>query len=655
MEDSKNLHEYVRQGLFYKAVVEDGADIIFIVDYKGGILYHNTSVKETLGYDEDQLVGKNFFEFIEADALRDVKLNFEASTRKSYNDNIEFLFLSADGSYRYLEFNSINLKHKEGFEGLILDCRDISQRKKDAEELLRAQKAKEMFLANMSHEIRTPINGIAGMATLLFEAGNEDDRVKYLKAIKNSIENLKVIINDILDLSVIESGKLRFEKIGFNIKYQFESVNDTFGHQAQEKGIGLSYHLDPELDLVLLGDPVRLNQILINLISNAIKFTHAGEIKVHAQLKKAENNIYEVEFSVKDTGVGIPKDKIKSIFESFTQADTSVTRRYGGTGLGLTITRQLVELQNGTIFVESHENKGSTFTFTIPYEKGSEEHLIFLSRESEQSTRMMDHSHELKGVRVLLVEDHEVNRLYASSVLTKWQCKVDIAENGLNALELLKTKEYDLVLMDIQMPIMDGYEATHYIREKMEEPKRSVPIIALTANAIKGDNEKCLEAGMDDYLPKPFLPEDLFHLLLKYVLKQPIDAASVASTPAQMGSKEAELTDMDFLRKVCHNDEQFIKEMITTFIANTPAAINEMQNNLDHKNWLQIGHTAHKLKPSIDFMGVKVLKPLIVEIEKNSMEGTHLNELPTLINTFANIANKVLKELSVRLNANNFG
>jgi CheY-like chemotaxis protein len=209
--------------------------------------------------------------------------------------------------------------------------------------------------------------------------------------------------------------------------------------------------------------------------------------------------------------------------------------------------------------------------------------------------------------------------------------------------------------MDIQMPIMDGYEATHYIREKMEEPKRSVPIIALTANAIKGDNEKCLEAGMDDYLPKPFLPEDLFHLLLKYVLKQPIDAASVASTPAQMGSKEAELTDMDFLRKVCHNDEQFIKEMITTFIANTPAAINEMQNNLDHKNWLQIGHTAHKLKPSIDFMGVKVLKPLIVEIEKNSMEGTHLNELPTLINTFANIANKVLKELSVRLNANNFG
>jgi PAS domain S-box-containing protein len=650
---TNNLQDYVKEGLFYKAVVEDGADIILIVDYQGKILYHNTSVKETLGYDEDQLVGKNFFDYIALESLMEVKSSFEESTRKSYNDNIEFQFLCADGTYNYLEFNSINLRHKEGIEGLILDCRDISQRKRDAEELLRAQKAKEMFLANMSHEIRTPINGIAGMATLLFEASSEDDRVKYIKAIKNSIDNLKVIINDILDLSIIESGKLRFEKIGFNIKYQFQSVNDTFGHQAREKGIALSYDLDPQLDTVLLGDPVRLNQILINLISNAIKFTHAGEIIVKAQLIKEDDGVCTVGFSVKDTGVGIPKDKINSIFESFTQADTSVTRRYGGTGLGLTITRQLVEMQNGHIRVESRENKGSTFTFIIPYEKGNEDSLIFLSNETEHRSKILDHADTLSGTRILLVEDHEINRLYASNVLLKWKCEVDMAENGLNALELLKTKDYDLILMDIQMPIMDGFEATHYIRNKLEEPKASLPIIALTANAIKGDSEKCLAAGMDDYLPKPFLPEDLFQLVSKYITpKGSSTPVSVPPSPIRE-VPETLLTDLTFLKQICHNDVQFVRDMVNTFIENIPAAINEMQSNMDQKKWRQVGDIAHKLKPSVDFMGVPSLKPILKNIESYGKEGIHLNELPGLISSFSAIANKILKELTERIKSNN--
>ena len=262
MKNQESLVRYVQEGLFYKSVVEDGSDIIFIVDYAGNILYHNPSVEDTLGHEPGSLIGKNFFDFVKPETLEVLRKEFHQSTLKPYDENVEFIFQCKDLSFKYLEFNSINLRHKDNIEGLILDCRDITQRKKDAEELLRAQRAKEQFLANMSHEIRTPINGIAGMVNLLFEANTEQDRTHYLNAIKHSTENLKVIINDILDLSVIESGKLKFETIGFNIRYQLGAVIDTFIYQSKEKGIDLSYSISPEADHVLLGDPVRLNQIL---------------------------------------------------------------------------------------------------------------------------------------------------------------------------------------------------------------------------------------------------------------------------------------------------------------------------------------------------------------------------------------------------------
>ncbi len=639
--DSNNLHDYVTKGSFYKAVVEDGSDIIFIVDYNGNILYHNPSVEETLGHAPGSLVNQNFFDYIEPGTLKMLHKEFKKSTTKPYDESIEFRFLCDDGTFKYLEFNSINLKHKEGIEGLILDCRDITQRKKDAEELVRAQKAKEQFLANMSHEIRTPINGIAGMANLLSTTSSEDDKKKYINAIKNSTENLKVIINDILDLSVIESGKLKFEKIGFNIKYQLGAIMDTFQFQCKEKGIDISYTISDDADTVFLGDPVRLNQILINLISNAVKFTHIGEIKVNVSLEKQEDKLQHIKFEVSDTGVGIPKEKIHHIFESFTQADESVTRRYGGTGLGLSIVKQLVELQDGELYVNSEESKGTTFTFIIPYESGNIQDLV----QPEHSRNKADLSHSFEGFKILLVEDNDINRLYALNILKKWKCSVDGAENGYIALEKLRSHDYDIILMDIQMPIMDGYEATKNIRNTFPEPKNKIPIIALTANAIKGDNEKCLEIGMNDYLPKPFQPEDLFASISKFAK----DQKNIENQVVDKQETKKALTDLTYLNNVCNGDKVFMREMVETFISNTPSAINEMQKWVDKAEWVKIGQTAHRIKPSIAFMGLESLKPTIQKLETYGKENNHTDKIPSLIDSLSDKCQIAIRELQEHL------
>lgn len=638
----KSLLDYVNQGLFYKAVVEDGSDIIFIVDYKGNILYHNPSVEDTLGHAPDSLIGKNFFDYIKPSTLKSFKSEFKKSISKPYDESIEFRFLCKDNSFRYLEFNSINLKHKGGVEGLILDCRDITQRKKDAEELLRAQKAKEQFLANMSHEIRTPINGISGMVNLISEANSEKDKKQYLNAIKNSTESLKVIINDILDLSVIESGKLKFEKIGFNIRYQLGAVLDTFLYQSKEKGIELNYSIEPEADQVLLGDPARLNQILINLISNAVKFTHVGEIRIDVNLLKKKNNLKYIQFRISDTGVGIPAEKIHHIFDSFTQADASVTRRYGGTGLGLTIVKELIELQKGTIQVESQENQGTIFTFMIPYEEGDTTDLVH-PKSSKKFSETLKHS--LKDLRVLLIEDNDINRLYAINILKKWNCIVDGAENGFIGVEKLKSGEYDIILMDVQMPIMDGYEATRTIRKTLEPPKNKIPIIALTANAIKGDIDKCTAVGMNDYLSKPFHPEALFKVITKYI---GVEKKSVESNMKEQ-SPQTKLTNLDYLRSVCDGDLNFMNDMVQTFITNTPVAINELQKASDKSDWDQVSKLVHKLKPSITFVGLEKARTIVKKIEESSKENTGTDQIPGKVNELSSLVQKALSELRIAM------
>lgn len=630
-----DLQQYVTKGLFYKAVVEDGSDVIFVVDYDGNINYHNASVKETLGYKPKSLNGKNFFDFIIPSEQESLRIKFKQSQKRAYTEKVEFQFRCADLSYRFLEFNAINLKHKENLEGFILDCRDITERKHDAEELVRLQKAKEQFLANISHEIRTPINGIAGMAGLLSQNPSNEERETYLNAIKHSAENLKVIINDILDLAAIESGKLKFEKIAFNLTDLVPALVNTFAYQAKEKKLQLDYTIDSKLNRILLGDPVRLNQVLINLISNAVKFTHAGSIHINCSIERQQRDTCWVRFEVSDTGVGIPSEKLTTIFESFSQADASVTRRYGGSGLGLTIVKQLVELQNGRITVRSEEHKGSTFITLIPYTIGRSASVV---KTSQLDNAVFD-NRSTRELDVLLVEDNDINRLYAKSILKNWECQVDIAENGLVAIEKIKNKLYDVVLMDVQMPVMDGYEATRTIR-LMDSPKNSIPIVALTANATKKDIEKCIAAGMNDFLPKPFTPDDLHRKI--------IDELKIKPNPKPKKISERKRTKMDltYLRSISNNNEDFVKEMMQTFVQSIPGVLTEMKQCLNDENWEKLSKLAHQIKPSFTLLGVHELKNTILFIEENGKNKTNLLELPKISSNFITTCESLVEDVT---------
>ncbi len=629
----KDLATYIRKGSFYEAVVEDGSDIIFIVDFNGLILYHNASVSETLGYGSRKLVGKCFFDYILPHSREDFLVEFKKCTRKTFNEKVEFQFLCKDLSYRFLEFNSINLKMKGGPPGLILDCRDITQRKKDAEELVRLQRAKEQFLANISHEIRTPINGIAGMAGLLSANPNAEDRETYLNAIRHSAENLKVIINDLLDLAAIESGKLKFERIPFNVNDLITSLIGTFTYQAREKQIELKCIISENSNRILLGDPVRLNQILINLISNAVKFTHRGSITVSSSIERENKKTCWLRVSVKDTGVGIPKDKLQTIFESFSQADETVTRRYGGTGLGLAIARQLVEQQNGKILVGSIEHSGSEFSIIIPYPIGKIGHL----RSSRQMARSVKPNQ--KGLRVLLVEDNDINRLYAQSILKSWQCETYTAENGLVAIEKLKSTTVDVVLMDIQMPVMDGFESARAIR-LMKPPAGKVPIVALTANATKADVDKCIAAGMNTYLSKPFTPEDLYHKLF-------IDLKLQVTMPRQSKAPDSTaLFDLSYLRKVSGNSETFVNEMIQTFLQSVPPVLSSIDHAVAEENWSTVSKLVHQIKPSLTLLGIHSLKEKAPRIEEDCKQGTASAQTQHNLDEFITTLRKVLEELA---------
>ncbi|MES2140583.1 MAG: response regulator [Bacteroidota bacterium] len=387
---------------------------------------------------------------------------------------------------------------------------ELTTAKKELEE---SMKVKSQFMANMSHEIRTPMNAVIGFTDLLLKTPLTNEQKQYIDAVKTSGKNLLVIINDILDFSKIESGKLEFEKINFRLSQLVSTVIELMLPRSVEKNIRLSSKIDPNISDHLVGDPTRLNQILLNLVGNGIKFTNQGEVKIIVELQSNVDGIEELKFSVVDSGIGIPEDKLKTLFKAFTQVSNETTRKYGGTGLGLVIAKQLVELQGGTISVQSKVGEGSTFSFYLKFKKGNAHGSA--NKNGNENFEIK----ELEGLKVLLVEDNLLNQILAKKVLTDWKLNVETAENGLIAIDKLQKNDFDLVLMDIQMPEMDGYDTTHFIREKLHSPKSDIPIIAMTAHALTGEAEKCINAGMDDYISKPFDSKVLYYKIVSVVKK----------------------------------------------------------------------------------------------------------------------------------------
>ncbi|MDP2387797.1 MAG: ATP-binding protein [Bacteroidota bacterium] len=388
---------------------------------------------------------------------------------------------------------------------------DYSEAKEKAEE---STKLKEAFLANMSHEIRTPMNAIIGFSDILSKRMLGDQEREYVKTIKSAGENLLTIINDILDISKIEAGMMDFEEHTFSVKEILKSLNVMLMGKAKEKNLELIFSCEEDVPDNLLGDPTRLTQIIINLAGNAIKFTQKGKVHVHAKVLKDDGDGHKdgnilVKFSVTDTGIGIPPDKLEHIFERFRQAESHITRKYGGTGLGLSIAKQLVELQGGTLTVSSKFESGSVFSFCIPYKKSIE---VLAAHNIESEKYNME---ELSKIKILLVEDNKLNVMLILSLFSEYNLKLQVAENGSVAIEKIKqnngstplTTCFDIVLMDMEMPVMNGYEAATTIRSEL---KNKIPIIAMTAHAMAGEREKCLSLGMNDYISKPINANLLF-------------------------------------------------------------------------------------------------------------------------------------------------
>jgi len=468
---------------------------------------------------------------------------------------------------------------------------ELAAQKKIAD---RAVFAKDSFLANMSHEIRTPLNAIIGFTDLLAQTPLDAIQRDYIESVQIAEENLLLIVNDILDLSKIESGNLTIEAQPFNLKNTLKHVYDLLKVKVQ-KDVEFNLFLDADMPENVIGDQGRLNQILMNLAGNALKFTEEGEVTVSVKKVEETADNYSLRFSVKDTGIGIKEDKLKTIFERFTQAEESTTRKFGGTGLGLNIVKQLVELQNSIIHVKSKEGRGSEFFFVLTYKK--------LNQIETADETLSEYN--LGKLKILLCEDNVLNQKLVKNVIFNFGFELDIAENGEIGIGLLSKNKYDLILMDLQMPVKDGYQTTKYIRNEMN---MAIPIIAMTAHSLVGEQQLCFDVGMDAYVPKPF--------------KQPVLLEAIKTVLSKEGKTQPKRkVNLSFLEEMAGEDTAFIKEMIQLFIERTPNEAAQLEKAFHNNDNESVKNISHNMKSSLDIFMLKDLSNYLTIIEEEAKSG----------------------------------
>ncbi|MBS0029638.1 response regulator [Chitinophaga sp. 22321] len=495
---------------------------------------------------------------------------------------------------------------------------------------------KDQFLANMSHEIRTPMNAVLGFTHLLKGQPLNEKSKEYVGAIEGAGQSLLEIINDILDISKIESGMMRIEATAFSLRSVLHGVNTMFKPKAEEKQLQLSVTIDENVPDILYGDAMRLTQVLVNLTSNAVKFTQEGDVRIHVAKIWAEDNAVRLLFTVSDTGIGIDASKLHSIFDRFNQAEASTTRKFGGTGLGLTIVKQLIELQNGFISVESKAGAGATFKVELPYtlaESLSEEGNSYFA-ENDQPALHPD-------VRLLVAEDNKMNQNLLRHLLGSWQLQYKVVNNGKEVLQALDKQHYDLVLLDIQMPEMDGYSAVQAIRNELHS---TIPVIAMTAHAMAGEREKCLQMGMNEYISKPIMEDELYKMIQVYIGKlPPRELPATWHHPHENGMQQ--LINLAYLHDLSKGNTSFERTMLEQFIAQLPEELSLLKKAVAAEDIPAIRANAHNLKTTVSFIGLEAhLYPILEPLEKLQDNNYHPQVVAGQFNTLKQLCIQAVQE-----------
>lgn len=633
------------------AILKNIPNIVLVSSKKGEVIFASPSVEKTLGFPFEEIKGNNWWKKTyvsknKAEEAKEAILNYVFKGEKSFVEILKQKIKTKNGTDIW-----IGWEFSKGANGSFISIgKDITDRiiseielKKAKEEAEESVKVKNEFLSNMSHEIRTPLNAIIGFTDLLLETKLTQEQREHLETMHNSGEILLTLINNVLDLSKLESNKFNIEKIPFNLNRTLNEVVKLMKVKAQEKEILLNLNISPNVPEEVVSDSNRISQILLNLIGNAIKFTDKGSVTVTVNKIEENDKSAVISFEIKDTGIGIVSNKINSVFGAFTQAKSDTSRIYGGTGLGLTIVKRLITLLNGQIKVESVFGKGSTFTMTLPLEKGLKNEIKKVADDE------IDIENQSLGYAILLVEDNKTNQLLAKTRLERWNCKVDIANNGFEGVKKTQQQLYDIIMMDIQMPVMDGYEATKIIKNDISLEVSKIPIIAMTAFTSKTEINRALEAGMDDYIFKPFKPGELFKILKKHGDKPKVTEEIIEPEIAMEVKNNNKYINLKFLEKETLNEATVLVLLIELFFKDLKEYMQLLEIKVKERDWQTLYKATHKIKPSISMFGITKLEPVIFALEKIFKEETDLENIDSLVRKCKTIIVNVKRELKVEL------